>query len=269
MKKGLFLLLIIILSIGSLLLGKLHWNNKLQASVLPIDDNNIVVSETEIQHVEEEVETSTVQNALKHANQLPSPLKEKMVEIITNEEKINFAILGSKGLNGAKESWPSLVNATLTQEYGNVIEWNVKELTGFTSSDIVERELHGEHIAAYDVLLLEPFFLEDNFGLIPLPERFANIESIINDYKQWNEELIVMIQPSIPWHNGVNYPREIDALKQYAEEQGYIYLNHWENWPDYTDEVLLQYVSDDRLQPNIEGNNVWAEYLINFFLSAE
>lgn len=91
----------------------------------------------------------------------------------------------------------------------------------------------------------------------------------MTDFKQLNEGVIVLLQPSIPIHNARFYPGEEEELKEYAQGKGYIYLNHWENWPDYTDEEVLNYLTDDRSNPNQEGHEAWANYIIDYFVNTD
>lgn len=47
------------------------------------------------------------------------------------------------------------------------------------------------------------------------------------------------------------------------------YLNHWENWPEYTDEKVLIYLTDDRSNPNQQGYEAWAKYIIDYFVNTD
>jgi hypothetical protein len=55
------------------------------------------------------------------------------------------------------------------------------------------------------------------------------------------------------------YLQEEKDLEGYAKENGYIYLNHWDAWPDSSREDLKNYLTDENL-PNAKGNKVWAQY---------
>ena len=38
-----------------------------------------------------------------------------------------------------------------------------------------------------------------------------------------------MIQPPNPVYGAKNYPKAIEALKQFATQNGYTYVDHWEH----------------------------------------
>ncbi|MED4019000.1 SGNH/GDSL hydrolase family protein [Sutcliffiella cohnii] len=273
MRNGI-VLAVLLICLGSIVAGHFHWENKIASTGQEIQATNIA-SLNEQAPVKSQVEDQDEQNddqgaqlAAEYANQLPSPLKEAVLQKVTSGEQVRFLIVGSKGLTG-ESAWPNILQEEMKKYYGDTFEFYIQEITEHTSSKVVEQQLHLLDEIVPDVVLLDPFVIEDNYGLVQMSRRFANINEMINGYKEQNEEVVMLIQPSMPLYGARNYPREIEALQKFAEQQSYLYLNHWTNWPHHNDVEFKQYVSDDTQHPNEVGNNAWAEYLLRFFTGDE
>ncbi len=119
-----------------------------------------------------------------------------------------------------------------------------------------------------DILLLEPFSYNDN-GNVGLDNTLLNLKVILSDIKQTSPEAVIYMQPSHPIYNAIFYPKEVDALREFAEEKDLTYLDHWTNWPDGKDEKMKTLLTEDQQTPNVEGNKVWAEYLASYFINTE
>lgn len=270
MRNGI-VLVVLLICLGSIVAGHFHWENKIASKGQEIQTTNIA-SLNEQAAVKSQVEDNAEQNddqgaqlAAEYANQLPSTLKEAVLQKVKSAEQVRFLIVGSKGLTG-KSAWPNIFEEEMKKYYGDNFEFYIHEIIDHTSSKVVEQQLHLLDEIVPDVVLLDPFVIEDNYGLVQISRRFANIEEIMNDYKEQNEEVVILLQPSMPLYGARNYPREIEALQKFAEQQSYLYLNHWTNWPHYNDVEFKQYVSEDTQHPNDFGNNAWAEYLLRFFI---
>ncbi|MCF6409976.1 hypothetical protein [Pseudalkalibacillus salsuginis] len=73
----------------------------------------------------------------------------------------------------------------------------------------------------------------------------------------------MMIQPPHPIEDSISYESQVEAIEEFANDSEILFLNHWENWPD--GEEVGQYLNDDQSGPNKQGNQVWAEYILNYF----
>jgi hypothetical protein len=64
---------------------------------------------------------------------------------------------------------------------------------------------------------------------------------------------------------------EVEQLKTLAENEGYTFIDHWKNWPDYQSEEIKDYILYDSgsIAPNEKGHEVWAEYIIDIFIAAK
>ena len=126
------------------------------------------------------------------------------------------------------------------------------------------REIRDQGIESTpDILLLEPFLLKDN-GKIRIEDSLDAVTSIISSYRNANEDLIVILQPSNPLYDSKFYPLQVKKLKEYAEENEYIYLNHWKAWPELDNVEMEDYLTEDS-KPNHKGHQIWAKYLVDYF----
>lgn len=267
--RNIFVLIVAFISLGALIFGQIHWDNKVKNPTVQtsIKSKNITLEEREQTGQSPVLEEIT---PLDYARKLDSPIRELLVSRIANDLKIEVVIIGSKGLSSTEYTvWHEIVVKELEAVYGNIFNITIVELEGKRSNEVVQNNLHINNISGTpDIILLEPFTINDN-GFIAVPTRFNHLETMMEDFKQLNEDVIVLLQPSIPIYNAKFYPIEEDALIEYAQEKGYIYLNHWENWPDFTEEEVLNYLVDDRSNPNQQGHDAWASYIMDFFVKKD
>ncbi|WP_157842667.1 SGNH/GDSL hydrolase family protein [Bacillus alkalisoli] len=267
--RNIFMIIVAFICLGALVYGQIHWDTKLKNAVTQtsVTIKNEINEETvkSEQPIQDNLMTS-----IDYARKLDSPIRELLVNRIANDKEVKLVIIGSRGLSSNEYTvWHEIVGEKLEETYGETFTISIVELEGKRSNEVVENNLHINNITnTPDIILLEPFTINDN-GFIAVPNRLANLETMIQDFKNLNENVIVLLQPSIPIHNARFYPGEEEALREYALAKGYIYLNHWENWPDYTDAEVLNYLNNERSNPNQSGHDAWAQYIIDYFVKKE
>jgi hypothetical protein len=261
------LIIVIILAVGTIITGKVHWNKKL--SVYHGMESTVVLSEEESNQVEEKATLDVSQ----YTKNLPEQVTQKIEEAVHKDEPIQFVILGSKSTSSAENGWPSLLEKELLDTYGeNVFEITIVEISDKTSTQVVQEQLYKEVTQLTpDLLLFEPFILMDN-GEVEMAERLENITTIIDEFKKVNSSVYVYLQPANPLYNATYYPKEVEDLKLFAEQQSITYLNHWDAWPDYRTEEIKTYLEADptiagKSVPNEQGHELWASFLTDYFIS--
>jgi hypothetical protein len=263
--KQFIVIVVTIISIGAIVMGKVHWDNKIEASVKNevLVDSNEVVSE-----VEEEVEAINEDEIMEYTTNLPEDAVSKIEEALQTGEPVHLVILGSTS-SPESGGWPTLLKEKISDTYSDeVLKVTVKEIADKTSTQIISEELYDEVVNANpDILLFEPFILYDNLNVVGVNERINNIDYMLKEFEKGNPDLLVLLQPANPLYNAVNYPVEVPVLEKYAEENHYTYLNHWEAWPDQYSIEMTNYL--DGLLPNESGHEVWAQYLIDYFIAGE
>ncbi len=55
-----------------------------------------------------------------------------------------------------------------------------------------------------------------------------NLDVIMSHITEADKDLVTILQPSQPIYNASNYPKEAEALGEFAgRTNGYEYVNHW------------------------------------------
>lgn len=199
-------------------------------------------------------------------NFLPKDIQNKFREKVGKVQPVNLAILGSASTSKEEKAWPNLLERKLVDTYGpSVIKVTTEEIVNKTSIQVISEKLLDELAASKpDILLIEPFLLYDNAKL-PMDDRLENLSTIIQQFKSFNPAVTVMIQPSNPIYQAYYYPKEENELEEFSLSHGYTYLDHWKAWPSGESNKLLSYLTDEGL-PNDKGNEVWARYLVDYFI---
>ncbi|MGD6778605.1 SGNH/GDSL hydrolase family protein [Sutcliffiella horikoshii] len=259
------LTLVVLLCIGTIVFGNYHWNSKLGTAV----DGKVVAvhknsTETATEIVDKEL---TSQGDFRN---LPIDLAEILQRKVHNGEVVNLAIIGSEVNSLHNNSWTSIFIQEMELTYNSLFNITVNSARSeVTTDDVIKGGHHLEGLnAKLDIVILEPYLLDSN-GLIPINQSLLNISVIIEELKAENPDVFVFLQPGQPLHKAVYYPKDVEALKSWSEENGYTYINHWASWPDYQSDDLLQYMNPESIIPNEQGHKVWAEYIIKFFTGTE
>ena len=267
MKKALIALTCIV-CILCILAGKLHWEKKIDKTV---EDAKSSVQSV---HAEERTNSPADENHSDDLSKLtanfPESLSEKVLNAVQEGETISIVAMGSDATVSGEGTWTNRLQQRLNEAYGEgVFQLTVKSYGDDLSIEVVQQQKY-EEVADLkpDILLLEPFVLNDN-GLVAIENTLDSVEIIINAVKHASEDAVIMLQPPNPIHNATYYPAQVEALQNYAEEQGIIYLNHWTNWPEQTSEDILNYLNEETNTPNEKGHEVWAEYLAKYFTGEE
>jgi hypothetical protein len=266
--------IVLILAVGSVVVGKIHWNHKISAyngveSNLVIDneqnENELKNSKQNVQTIEPDISSFT--------KNLPEDVKNKIENAAKTGEPLTFVILGSKSTSIEETGWANLLKQQLIQNYGEkLFDISIHPISEKNSLEIVEETLHQEALDRKpDILLLEPFILKDN-GEVRMEDRLENINMIIGDFVEVNSDVFVFLQPANPLYNATYYPKEVEELKQFAQSNNILYLDHWQAWPDQTSSEIQEFLSQDPVMsiksvPNEQGHQLWADYLTAYFIA--
>ncbi|MCR8850529.1 SGNH/GDSL hydrolase family protein [Rossellomorea sp. SC111] len=135
-----------------------------------------------------------------------------------------------------------------------------------TSIEFVNGEQSEEVLTSDpDLVLLEPFSLSDNSNFVGSKNNHESIQIFNRRLKEQNEEAFLILQPTHPIAGATYFPKQVEELQAFADEQNIPYLDHWTAWPD--DDTLADYVTESQETPNEKGHEVWAEYLLDYFIA--
>ena len=102
---------------------------------------------------------------------------------------------------------------------------------------------------------------------LEIDDSLENASAVIASVKESLPQTQVILQPPHPLYNANFYPKQVQELQQFAEANGIPYLNHWEAWPDQDSEEIKEYISEDASGPSAKGHQLWADYLIDYFIA--
>ncbi|MFK4998700.1 SGNH/GDSL hydrolase family protein [Bacillus sp. N9] len=175
----------------------------------------------------------------------------------------HIAIVGSQALGG-EEGWAAMLRDALEETYSkDLINVSIFEFGDKTSNQFLADG--GDQLVADrspDLVLFEPFTLNDN-GRVAVSESHENIATFIEKV----DDAVVILQPTHPIYKATLYPGEVNDLKIFATEQKLPYIDHWEIWPDYKTEEIIDYlVRPKQSAPNEKGHKLWFSYLEKYFI---
>ncbi|BCB05805.1 SGNH/GDSL hydrolase family protein [Bacillus sp. KH172YL63] len=259
--KKFFIWLLAIVTISTLVGGKLHWDKRVEA----VQGINSTVTDEENEKNESE-EKEKREKQLEKLNFLPPELKETFKDKMEREEPVHLMVLGSGSSSSREGAWPGELEKGLIDTYGKeFIKVSLNEVGNRTSQQVIEEDLHKRFAEMKpDILLLEPFLLADYEG-VDLSDRLKNIDDITGEFKKLNPDIFIIIQPSNPIPESAEYTEAEAELENYSKERKFVYLNHWEAWPIDGGDEIKNYLTKDN-QPNEKGNKVWFEYVRKYFI---
>jgi len=242
--------------IVTIVAGKMYWDHQTSAEASSKSTSSSSASKVASGNWED------------YAENLPKSVKEKLKKAEASGKPMKLLIVGSQATSTDEKAWPKTLEETLNHTYGSLIETSVLEYKDETTLDFVRNQDYKDIIKEKpDVLLFEPFLLNDN-GVVGITNTLDNLAVIMSHITEADKDLVTILQPSQPIYNATNYPKEAEALGEFAKNNGYEYVNHWSAWPDYKSEKILDYLVEKQRVPTAKGNKAWASYLEEYFTAS-
>lgn len=254
--KNILTYFVIILCVIAIIGGKLHWNNKLDTPA----------GATTGQPADKNTEKEKSQNVATLTQHLPESLAKKIEKAQEENRSLTLIAIGSHATAEGKGTWTDILQTRLNEAYGRgLIQVVVESFEDDLSVTVVQQEKYTDALESNpDIVILEPFILNDN-GKVAIDNTLESVGIIIDAIHKAAPDATIMLQPPNPIHNAVHYPGQVLALKEYAEEQNIIYLDHWTSWPDYESDDILDYIDEANELPSDKGHQVWGNYIANYF----
>jgi hypothetical protein len=260
MKKALIFFLILLCG-GVIVYGNLHWKSMTSGSA---SINKEVESKKDTNKEEVNVSSNAESGEyLALASNWPEEAHSVYKQKLDAGEKFTIVLVGSDEMETVEEGWNDIVTNELKDSYGDTV--SVESLSyNKNTLDFVRDETFDEITDLNpDLVVFEPFVFKDN-GVVIIEDSLQNIGTIIEEV----EGASFVITPPQPVYQPALYATQIEELKQYAEENGVPYINHWSNWPDVEDEEIKNYL-DEVSSPNEEGHELWAKGVIDYLISRQ
>lgn len=254
--KKLGIALLFLSGIGILLFGSWHWNRQIASTVAG-------TANAETTEIKEEAETTTP-TFMSYTRHLPNEVVEKIERAAENNEAVNLTLVAR-----AEPSWVAAFKEELISTYGDGV-WNIETITyeAITSAALLESDIMQQVADTNpDVILYEAPLLADN-GVLGAEISISTNRQIFEQWTAAIADVVIMVQPPQPIHQAVHYPLEVAQFQAFIEEENHIYVNHWGAWPDSNSDEMLNYlVEGSRMELNEAGYQLWASYLIEYFVS--
>jgi hypothetical protein len=258
MKKALILLLLLLCGVV-IVYGNFHWQTMTSGSSSSEEETEETKSESN--NEEENISSSSEsENYLPYAASWPEDARTKYKEKLDTGEKFSIVLIGSDEMETVEEGWNDIVTEALQDAYGETI--SVESLSyNMNTLDFVREEQFIEITELVpDLVVFEPFVFKDN-GTVIIEDSLQNIDTII---EKVNAPFV--ITPPQPVYQPALYATQIEELKQYTDERGIPYIDHWSNWPDVGDEEIKNYL-DEVSSPNEQGHELWARGVIDYLIN--
>ncbi|WP_139892109.1 SGNH/GDSL hydrolase family protein [Bacillus sp. D386] len=251
--KYVTMLLLTIFTVLVIVFGQTYWSNQIEQTVA-------MENEKKQAEPKKEVKPSSSFEGVENQE-----LKSALEKGVSKHKKANVLIAGSKALGNQDIGLGKTLSQEIKEEFEDGVTVSHIEFAG-TSTQLIEEGLISDYQETEpDVLILEALTLADN-GNVEVEDNHDNIATIIQELKSVNEDLYVILMPTHPIPNATIYPKQVDALKEYAVEEKITYIDHWEAWPDYTNEAeLMEYLKEDKSAPNEKGIEVWSKEVLKLF----
>lgn len=261
MKAAIISTLSIILVV-ILIIGNINWN--LHTDSPHSEENTSSTSATE----EKTDEYFSQDYYTSFASSWPESAQKVLETKLSEKKAFHIVLLGSTSIGNQDLGLITPLKEALAAKYDKYVTIESINYDG-TSSDYVDNQAY-EALASKkpDMVIFEPFLLKDN-SVVDISTTLNNISSVITETEEALPDVTFILQPAQQIYNASLYPKQVQELQAYAEEQGITYWNHWESWPNAKDKAVLEYIEskDGVSSPNEKGYEVWSKYLISQLIS--
>jgi lysophospholipase L1-like esterase len=238
-----------IVCIGVLGYSHLHWNQQVAVkAVTPV--------------LPQEPSQTDYTSYLETAANWPESSKEQLTLTLEAETPFKILFVGSSTME-----WEKNVTQSLTESFGSdKIQTAIHTYDLTTDKILAENKVLELASEKAQLIVIEPFLLNDN-GILKMDATLANLSKMMEDIKAENPDTTFILQPSHPIYRPKLYSSQVEALKEYAAANNLTYLDHWTAWPVTDNPEIKDYLTNDQSGPNEKGNQVWAQFLVNYFVS--
>jgi hypothetical protein len=224
--------------------GTQHWQEQTEAQA----------SEVKSAVVHKEKQFSDVSAYTKN---LPDFITKQIESSIANKKPLTLVLATS-----AKETgWPQQLKKELIATYGSDV-FTVKTLSygSQTTGELLSSHIANQIDQLQPNIILFEAPLKNDYQHLTLDDTLKNTDELIHQLKDLKKTL--MIQPSQPYISQTeSYEEGVEAIRGVSEANWVYYMNHSLIWPFH----LGEYINKDSGNLTKKGNEVWGEYVVNWF----
>ncbi|MEH7276261.1 SGNH/GDSL hydrolase family protein [Neobacillus vireti] len=238
----------VIICVGVLAFSHVQWNQKtaaVNADEPVTQDSNVI----------------DIEPYMSLAANWPEAAKAQLQVALEEEKQFKILFVGSTAME-----WENSVTQSLSDSFGRDKISTVHYTYDLTTKDIVAENKQLELAAEKaQLVVIEPFLFNDN-GKVKIDITLANVKKMMEEMKAANPETTFILQPSYPIYLPNYYSIQVEALKEFAAENNITYLDHWTAWPATDNPKIKDYLNGQD-SPNEKGYQVWAQYLVEYFVN--
>lgn len=254
-------ILFVIICIAILVFSYSTWKDKIQAA----GGHNAASAVNEAQETEAETDAAESFPSL-DIPALTANTNANVRSVFMNRsdagETLQVLVVGSQAMNSGNPGYAELFEKSLTAAYPGFVEVDILSFDG-TSAGFIEENIDLD--AGYDVVVLEPFTLNNN-GLVEIEREHAHIREFFGRVRTEVTDAVLVLHPPQPIYGAQFYLTQVKALEAFALRQNYAYINHWTAWPN-TDDIALKTYLTDSGSPAQQGAAAWATQLSTYFIA--
>ncbi|MEB1810186.1 MAG: SGNH/GDSL hydrolase family protein [Bacillaceae bacterium] len=260
MMKKLAIPIFCILAVGIVIFGKMHYDNKL-ASIKENASNHQLLDSNVSKVMDKEL--------LELTNNMNNELRDLFIRKFESEETLSILVIGSDATFTSEDDdlpWPFQFIEAIEENYvGAYFHLETMNLEDISTHQLIETNAHYQAASFQpDVMIVEPLLLNDN-GIVKIDDTIQNINILLDTVKESSPEVFILLQPPNPIFQATVYLEQVNYLKEFALTNRYEYLDHWEAWPEVTDEQLQRVLTG--IYPNTIGHELWAGYINDYFVA--
>lgn len=264
--KAFFTTILVIVCMAVLVWGNFHWTQKTTVSG-EVNESPVISKTVSDKEMEQEKVESPSNSLVEFTKNWPEQGVEGFQKALEEKRPYKVLMIGSSALGDDKSGWAAITREKLLEKYSEK-QMNVEiEVFDETSRDFVNND-GAETIIdeKADMVLFEPFTLMDN-GEVSIEDSLNNIQTVMDVTLEANPDTVFILMPPHPIYNATFYPKQVEALKEYAEDNKIAYLDHWKAWPDFKTEEVKEYITSDNSQPNEQGHELWSKFVTDYLIS--
>lgn len=264
MKAAIISTLSIIL-IVILVIGNISWNLQTDS---PLSKDNTTSKSTSLSEEEDSNTYFSQDYYMSFAKTWPESAQIVLEKKLSEKRTFHIVLLGSNSIGNKDLGLITPLKEALAEKYDKYVTIESISYDG-TSSDYVDDHEFETFISKKpDMVIFEPFLLKDN-NVVDISTTLDNVSTVISQTKEAMADVTFILQPAQQIYNASLYPKQVQELQSYAQEENIPYWNHWESWPNAKDAAVLEYIeSEDGVSsPNEKGYGVWSNYLISQLIS--
>ena len=252
MMKYIGTIILTVLCIGVLIAGQMHWTDKIEQA-------------STVKATSTEKKVTTTNKKLPFQKVKDPELKGTMELAAWEHGSARILIAGSDSMGTDEEGLAEQLSKKLKKAYGDAVKVKHLQYDGNSIDFLAENMVEDYVDFKPDVFIYEPLLLNSNGVEDAVMTTNDMIDIVLEALQAENENLYTILTPPNPIYGATYYPREVEDLKEYAEQQDITYVDHWSAWPNHQSEEIIEYLNDAQSAPNEKGQEIWADEILTLF----